>query len=181
MIDLIQEPQDPKRYILRDRQPIPCNDETAYRAFTNNARNMLVANDSIGQFTIVTAFLGWNAGTEDEPLFFRSDIYGVDDYTPRYAADWDGAIENQQHFVGVAEAFIASQRGEGIQFKPAFVDLCPEGIVFTMETEAEARQAYLEGKIHQVRTQIRGNQVIINLKGPGQGEGQAHPDPERIS
>ena len=149
MIELSDIPRDPHRYILKDHQPLACDDESTWRAFMNEGANLLVAQDTVGKFTVVTVFLGFNYGNVEQPNFFQTTCLGADNENrPRYTATWEQALLQHRGKVKCAQMLtdFAAEQAAGIDRSFKFVDckVTLEELQFVLESEAEAIRALPE-------------------------------------
>ena len=71
MPQLPEDSQDPQHYILENQGPVICDDEATWRAFMCNGENLLVAKDTVGKYTVITVFLGFDYGDIETPKFFQ--------------------------------------------------------------------------------------------------------------
>lgn len=162
-----QQPQD-QRYILKDRQPVVCKDEAEWREFMRNPENVLVAQDRIGRFDVLTLFLGFNTGTVEQPLFFQTTIIGADDNHPKHAVDWGQAKQNHAANAKVIKLTnnheIAVANGTAKEpFRPVEWLVFPDELHFVLESEQAAIKALPENSEFWER---RGK-VIVFLVKPG--------------
>ena len=52
-------------------------------------RNILLAQDTVGEFTVITVFLGFSYGNVEKAKFFQTTCFGTDrENHPRYAGAW---------------------------------------------------------------------------------------------
>ncbi|MEO0870079.1 MAG: hypothetical protein AAFY17_16940 [Cyanobacteria bacterium J06642_11] len=149
MIELPEIPRDQRRYILKDHQPVICNDELAWRTFMNEGANLLLAQDRVGVFTVVTVFLGFNYGNVEQPRFFQTTCLGANNENrPRYTATWDQAMLQHRGKIKCAEMLtdFAAEQAAGIDRSFRFVDckVLPGELQFVLESEAEAMRALPE-------------------------------------
>ena len=135
--------QDYRRYILKDRHPVSCGDESVWREFMRNSENVLVANDSVGKrFTVVTVFLGFNNGTIEQPIFFQTSVLGQTGHTHGNAVTWDQAEDNHKRNLRgstlLAEHLDRVAAGINKSFKPVDITSRPNEIHFRLESEQAA-------------------------------------------
>lgn len=142
MIELPELSQDHQRYILKDHQPIVCEDETVWREFMRKPENILVARDSAGKYTVLTLFLGFNSGTAEQPVFFQTSVLGQTGHTHGSAATWEQAKDNHKRNLRgstlLAEHLDRVAAGTSKSFKPTAIDARPNEIHFRLESEQAA-------------------------------------------
>ncbi|ESA35025.1 hypothetical protein N836_14800 [Leptolyngbya sp. Heron Island J] len=165
MTELPNIPRDPHRYILKDYQPVICDDESTWRAFMNDGANLLVAQDTVGKFTVVTVFLGFNYGNIEQPRFFQTTCLGTDsENRPRYTATWEQAMLQHRGKVKCAQMLtnFAAEQAAGIDRSFRFVDckVIPGELQFVLESEAEAIRALPED---QGDWQRRGRVLVFSF------------------
>ena len=159
-------PSDYQRYILKDRQPVICDDESTWREFIRNSENVLVAQDQVGRFEVLTLFLGFNSGTPDKPIFFQTTIIGADDNHPKHAATWEQAERNHAGNIKVItltanhEAAVADGTAKE-PFKPVEWLVFPGELHFVLESEQAAIKALPENSEFWER---RGKTLIFLVK-----------------
>lgn len=165
MNELPNLPKDPHHYVLKDHQPVICEDESTWRAFMNDGTNLLVAQDTVSKFTVVTVFLGFNYGNVERPKFFQTTCLGADNENrPRYTATWEQAVLQHRGKVKCAQMLtdFAVEQAAGIDRSFKFVDckVVPGELQFVLESEAEAIRALPEdqGDWHR-----RGRVLIFNF------------------
>ncbi|MEM9009062.1 MAG: hypothetical protein AAGE59_36835 [Cyanobacteria bacterium P01_F01_bin.86] len=125
MIELPEIPRDPQRYTLKEYQPVVCDDELTWRTFMNEGTNLLVAQDTVSKFTVVTVFLGFNYGNVEQPKFFQTTFLGADNENrPRYSATWEQANLQHRGKVKCAQMLtdFAAEQAAGIDRSFKFVD-----------------------------------------------------------
>lgn len=84
--------RDPQRFILQEKVPVPCIDERQWREFMQDKKNVLVGQDVIGQFRVMTVFLGFNHGNTENPKFFQTTCFGTStEGKPKYSGTWQRA------------------------------------------------------------------------------------------
>ena len=165
MIELPEIPRDPQRYTLKERQPVICDDELTWRTFMKEGSNLLVAQDVVSQFTIVTVFLGFNYGNVEQPRFFQTTCLGADNENrPRYTATWEEATLQHRGKVKCAQMLtdFSAERAAGIDRSFKFVDcrVLPGELQFVLESEAEAIRALPD---NQGDWQRRGRILVFNF------------------
>ncbi|MBT9317091.1 hypothetical protein [Leptothoe spongobia] len=165
MMELPDIPRDSRHYTLNNQQPLVCEDESTWRAFMNDGANLLVAQDTVGKFTVVTVFLGFNYGNVEQPRFFQTTCLGADsENRPRYTATWERAILQHRGKVKGAQMLsdFAAEQAAGIDRSFKFVDckVMPGELQFVLESEAEAMRALPED---QGDWQRRGQILVFNL------------------
>ncbi|MEM6254975.1 MAG: hypothetical protein AAF821_18825 [Cyanobacteria bacterium P01_D01_bin.156] len=128
--------------------------------------NILLARDEVGQFSIVTVFLGFNNGSVENPQFFQTTCFGSDTGSPKYTKDWDWAMAHHQGKIACAKAWIkfSEEKAAGIDRSFRFVDcqVHPPGeIHFLLESEAEAKRVMPFNKRHWER---RGRTIVFLVR-----------------
>lgn len=153
------------RYILEGETPIICDDECRWREFMRDGRNILVARDEVGKFTVVTVFLGFNHGTEEKPKFFQTTCFGADNPMPKYSKDWHWAMLQHRGKIACAEGLIkfSAERAAGIDRSFKFVDwkIYPDELHFVLASEADAERAMPVNKKHWER---RGRTIVFLVR-----------------
>lgn len=143
MLRLAEDHQDAQYYILENRVPITCDDETAWRAFMRDGENLLVAKDTLGKYTIVTVFLGFNHGDIETPKFFQTTCFGANSETrSKYSATWERACLRHRGTVACAESLtkFAADQAAGVDNSFEFIDckIVSGELQFILQSEAEA-------------------------------------------
>ncbi len=131
----------------------------------NDGANLLVAQDTVGTFTVVTVFLGFNYGNVDQPRFFQTTYFGADsENRPRYTETWEEALLQHLGKVKCAQMLtdFAAEQAAGIDRSFKFVDcrVVPGELQFVLESEAEAIRALPED---QGDWQRRGRILVFNF------------------
>lgn len=165
MIELPEAPRDQHRYIVKDHQPVVCDDESTWRTFMNDGANLLVAQDTVGLFTVVTVFLGFNYGNLEQPRFFQTTCLGADNENrSRYTATWEQAMLQHRGKVKCARLLteFSAEQAAGIDRSFKFVDckVIPGELQFVLESEAEAIRALPEDEGDWQR---RGRVLVFNF------------------
>ncbi|MGD1949381.1 MAG: hypothetical protein ACFB14_07015 [Leptolyngbyaceae cyanobacterium] len=165
MIELPDTPKDPHLYTLNSQQPVICEDELAWRAFMNEGANLLVAQDAVGKFTVVTVFLGFNYGNVEQPRFFQTTCLGADsENRPRYTATWEQAMLQHRGKIKCAQMLtnFAAEQAAGIDRSFKFIDckVVPGELQFVLESEAEAIRALPKDEGDWQR---RGRILVFNI------------------
>lgn len=138
-----EDSQDIQHYILENQLPVICHDELAWRTFMRNGENLLVAKDTVGQYTVITVFLGFNHGDIETPKFFQTTCFGASSETrSKYSATWDRACLRHRGTVACAESLtkFMEDQAAGIDRSFEFID-CKVGLgelQFILESEAKA-------------------------------------------
>ena len=154
---------DLQQYILQDKQPVICEDETAWRTFINNGNNLLVAQDLAGKFKVITVFLGFNYGSAEQPKFFQTTCLGVtSEKRPDYAATWEQAMLRHKGAIQCGELLtkFEAEQTAGIDRSWEFIDchVIPGELRFILKSEAEALRVMPEDKTYWKR---RGRMIIF--------------------
>ena len=106
-------------------------------------KNVLVAQNEISRFEVLTLFLGFNTGTTENPIFFQTTIIGADDNLPKHAATWEQAKKNHASNIKVItltanhEAAVASGTAKE-PFRPVEWLVFPGELHFVLESEDAA-------------------------------------------
>lgn len=163
----MQPPQDTQKYILDNKEPVLCHDENLWREFIRDRSNILLAQDSVGEFTVVTVFLGFNHGDFEKPKFFQTTCFGTDgENNPRYSGTWQRACLEHRGKIACAKALtkFAADRAAGIDRSFKFLDckFSPGEIQFLLESEADAMRMMPMNQKHWER---RG-QIVVFLIHP---------------
>ncbi|MDV3348185.1 hypothetical protein D0962_35180 [Leptolyngbyaceae cyanobacterium CCMR0082] len=157
MIGPLTPPQDFQRYILKERQPVICEDKAEWREFMRKPKNILVAQDSVGsKFEVLTVFLGFNNGSAEKPFFFQTTIFGVDEHSHGDAATWEKASGNHyallQSAAGLAEYMDNVELGvEQNTFTAIDIQVLDNELHFILESEEAAKKALSENGKHWER------------------------------
>ncbi|MBE9069540.1 hypothetical protein IQ260_23115 [Leptolyngbya cf. ectocarpi LEGE 11479] len=143
--------------------PVPCYDENVWREFMRDKGNILLAQDTIGEFHVVTVFLGFNHGTLAKPKFFQTTCFGTDgENHPRYSETWQRACLEHRGKIACAQALtkFAAEKAAGIERSFKFIDckFAPGEIQFLLESEADAVQMMPTSQKHWER---RGQMVVF--------------------
>lgn len=159
----MQPPQDTQKYILENKVPVPCQDETMWREFMGEKDNILLAQDTVGVFTVVTVFLGFNHGDFEKSKFFQTTCFGTDgENHPRYSGTWQRACLEHRGKIACAQALtnFATDKAAGIDRSFKFVDckFAPGEIQFLLESEADAMRMIPTNGKHWER---RGQMVVF--------------------
>lgn len=155
--------QDTQKYILENEVPVPCQDENVWREFMRDTHNILLAQDTVGAFTVVTVFLGFNHGSCEKPKFFQTTCFGTDgENHPRYSGTWQRACLEHRGKIACAEALtkFAADSADGIDRSFKFIDctFAPGEIQFLLESESEAMRMMPINRKHWER---RGQMVVF--------------------
>ncbi|MEO0377487.1 MAG: hypothetical protein AAF329_23370, partial [Cyanobacteria bacterium P01_A01_bin.17] len=165
---------DLDHYILRDGQPIICSDLNKWQQFIEDSRNVLLVQHQVGQYQIITVFLGFNHGTTNKPQFFQTNFFGGSGSKPRYTASLPQALVMHRAKVACAEGLtrFAAERAAGINrsFKAIDCKVVPGEFQFVLESEMAAILALPENKHRWKR---RGN-VLVFLWGQCQQHRDEH-------
>lgn len=159
----MQPSQDTQKYILENRVLVPCQDENVWREFMRDKDNILLAQDTVGEFTVVTVFLGFNHGNLEKPKFFQTTCFGTDgENHPRYSGTWQRACLEHRGKIACAQALtkFAADRAAGIDRSFRFIDckFAPGEIQFLLESEADAIKMMPTNRKHWER---RGQMVVF--------------------
>lgn len=154
---------DFRRYVLRDGHPIICSNLAQWRRFIEDRSNAVLAQDKVGQYQIVTVFLGFNYGTVDQPQFFQTNFFGGSDRSkPRYTGLLTRALAMHRAKVSCAKGLtrFATERATGIDrsFQALDCRVVPGEFQFVLESEESAITALPKDKR---RWQRRGNILIF--------------------
>lgn len=156
---------DVQRFIINDKVSIPCNDEETWRSFMRCKENVLIANDAIGQFRVMTVFLGFNQGSTENPKFFQTTCFGTStEGKPKYSGSWQRACLEHRGKIACAQGLtkFAAERAAGIDrsFKAIDFVLAPEAgeIQFVLESEVEAMRVMPTNRKHWER---RGRMIVF--------------------
>lgn len=160
---MLEASKDLQKYILHNQQPVVCDDETNWRAFMSNGKNLLVAQDPVGDFTVVTVFLGFNHGTLEKPKFFQTTCLGASsEKAPHYSATWDQAVLRHRGSMKCGEMLtnFAAEKAAGVDRSFEFIDckVIPGELQFILKSDAEALRVLPENKKYWQR---RGCMVIF--------------------
>ena len=154
-----------QRFVLNNKVPVPCNDEETWRTFMRCEENVLIANDTIGQFRVMTVFLGFNQGSAENPKFFQTTCFGTStEGKPKYSGRWQRACLEHRGKIACAQGLtkFAAERAAGIDrsFKAIDCVLAPEAgeIQFVLESEAEAMWVMPNSRKHWER---RGRMIVF--------------------
>lgn len=91
------------QYILKDREPVQCEDMHEWGAWISKPENKRVLRTDIGDVFVSTVFLGIDhAFGEGAPVLFETMIFGGehDQYQERYCT-WDEAEKGHQEAVNL--------------------------------------------------------------------------------
>ncbi|MEM8613525.1 MAG: hypothetical protein AAGF93_16000 [Cyanobacteria bacterium P01_H01_bin.105] len=143
MAQLSEGFQDTQHYILENQVPVICDNDTTWRVFMRVGKNLLVAKDSVGRYTVVTVFLGFNYGDTETPKFFQTTCFGASSETrSKYSATWERACLCHRGTVACAESLtkFAADQAAGIDRSVDFVDckVVPGELQFVLKSETEA-------------------------------------------
>ena len=157
---------DTQRYILANKIPIPCQDEAEWRAFMQDENNVLVAQDAVGQFRVMTVFLGFNYGNVEKPKFFQTTCFGTDSQgKPRYSGTWQRACLEHRGKIACAQGLTKfnADRAAGINRSFKFIDctFAPGEIRFLLESEEDAIKMIPTNRKHWER---RGRVVVFLIR-----------------
>lgn len=159
------ESRDPQRFILKDNVPVPCGNEHQWREFMQDKQNVLVGQDVIGQFRVMTVFLGFNHGSAEKPKFFQTTCFGTStEGKPKYSGSWQRACLEHRGKIACAQGLtkFAAERAAGIDrsFKTVDWVLVPDAgeIQFILESESEAMRVMPKNRKHWER---RGRMVVF--------------------
>ena len=152
-----------QRYILENGQPVACDDETTWQEFMRNPENVLVAQDSAGKYDVLTVFLGFNQGSTEQPAFFQTSVFGMDEHSHGDAATWS---EAQSYHAGLLMSAnrMAKRQADikaGIKrrsFTAIDIQVVSNEIHFVLESEEHAIKALPVDKKHWKR---RGNVIVF--------------------
>ncbi|MGD1953139.1 MAG: hypothetical protein ACFB14_26360 [Leptolyngbyaceae cyanobacterium] len=164
VIELSELPKDYQRYILDDdHQPVVCEDEIVWREFMSKPENVLVAQDSIGKYTVVTVFLGFNRFNVEQPVFFQTTVFGADEHSHRDAATWEQAEDNHRGNVKVTKMMADYQADLAAgkkrkSFKPIECKVLYDELHFVLESEKAAIEAL---PVNKRRWERRGNVIVF--------------------
>ena len=153
-----------QRYILENKVPVPCQDAVAWREFMKHEKNVLIAQDVIGQFRVMTVFLGFNHSDSEKPMFFQTTCFGTNSSRPKYSGTWQRACLEHRGKIACAQELtkFAAEKAAGIDrsFKAIDCILEPEvgEIQFILESEAEAIRSMPTNRKHWER---RGRMIVF--------------------
>lgn len=158
-------PTGAQHFVLDNKVPVPCNDEDTWRAFMRCQKNVLVANDTVGQFQVMTVFLGFNQGDSENPKFFQTTCFGTStEGKSKYSGTWQRAHLEHRGKVACAQGLtkFAAEKAAGIDrsFKAIDCVLAPDAgeIQFVLESEAEAIRIMPTNRKHWKR---RGRTIVF--------------------
>ena len=159
----MQSFQEQQQYILKQKVPVLCQDESMWREFMRNKNNILLAQDTVGTFTVVTVFLGFNHGNFEKPKFFQTTCFGTNgENNPRYSGTWQRACLEHRGKIACAQALtnFAAARATGVDRSFKFIDckFAPGEIQFLLESEAAAMRMMPTNRKHWER---RGQMVVF--------------------
>ncbi len=161
----MESPHGVQRFILNNNEPVPCHDEEAWRAFMRCKENILIAHDVIGQFRVMTVFLGFNHGNAEKPKFFQTTCFGTStEGTPKYSGSWQRACLEHRGKIACAQGLtkFTAERAAGIDrsFKAIDCVLAADAgeIQFILEAEAEAMRVMPTNRKHWER---RGRVIVF--------------------
>ncbi|MEO0348597.1 MAG: hypothetical protein AAF282_00950 [Cyanobacteria bacterium P01_A01_bin.15] len=154
-----------QQFILNNKVPVPCGDEDTWRAFMRCKENVLLANDTIGQFRVMTVFLGFNYGNNENPKFFQTTCFGTStEGKPKYSGTWQRACLEHRGKIACAQGLtkFAAERAAGIDRSFRAIDcvLVPDAgeIQFILESESEAMRVMPTNHKHWER---RGRMIVF--------------------
>jgi len=152
------------RYILCDSQPTICSDANQWQQFIEDRCNVVLAKHQVGQYQVITVFLGFNHGTADKPQFFQTNFFGGSGSKPRYTASYKRALAMHRAKVACAEGLtrFAAERAAGIDrsFKAIDCKVVPGEFQFILESEEAAIIALPKDKPRWSR---QGNILIFSF------------------
>mgnify|MGYP001800276791 CR=1 FL=1 len=134
-----------------------------WREFMRDKDNILLAQDTVGAFTVVTVFFGFNHGNLENPKFFQTTCFGTDgENHPRYSGTWQRACLEYRGKIACAQALtnFEADKAAGIDRSFRFIDckFAPGEIQFLLESEADAIRMMPTSRKHWER---RGQMVVF--------------------
>ncbi|NEQ48242.1 MAG: hypothetical protein F6K00_33790 [Leptolyngbya sp. SIOISBB] len=77
---------------MNGKEPVPCDDSEIWQAFIDDIAGRTVARDIVGNFEILTTFLGHNRGDTESPQFFETVALDPDNQNPPFYSDtWEAS------------------------------------------------------------------------------------------
>ena len=134
-------------YILKDKEPVRCDDINVWRAFMDDESKRTVAFDQVGRFEILTTFIGANIGTLEAPKFFKMTMVGMNVGDPPICSrSWKRAVAKHRATVKSAMYFAkrdATARETSTNgFRFVGYEVLTDELRFSLESEEAAIKAH---------------------------------------
>lgn len=132
------------RFVLRGKEPVPCENMADWQAFMEDIAGRTVAQDMIGKFHITTTFEGLNLGSSTEPQFFLTVVAESED-PPFLSKTWEREETTHRAMMRCAEG-LSNLTPEKITAGHRFIDcgVQSDRLWFVMESEETAITALPE-------------------------------------